>query len=634
MEVAPVVPQPEPAVAPPDPRAGQTPPVMDAGVPSTSPVAPPPAPPAASLPPRTFKQGFARGGAGQPMVADAQGNVVPAPDTTAPSRRGTFGQILASMALGALQGATAARPGGIPSNELGGGFGAGAERSQEFFQARDLRNRGQAERNLQNTMAVKALNSEEAKKAAETAHFTALAAEQQQKSKFAERLGELDVGERKEKLKAAESARTQSQQAIEATLRKNGVEPQHIVSAWNDALKHTHKLVTGELIPFWNGKSGEDWAANLYSRELRDLPLAEDSTFSTWAPDKNGNLVDTKQTLRKGTDTVGHYMDAAAAGAKQLEDYYSQELNDAKIEALRLKGEGTTDTDRYIRNWLAAKGLPNTPENWGKAHAAYTEETKLKPAEVRATIYAESRGMPVTDTKTGVTSPMSWEDYNKKSKEEPGRYTSPQYDPATQTSITAWKGLAKGATHDQLVSYDAFLRHSGDLYDAVGSLNNTNFPFMNKTINWMRNNTGDPRVKTFLAKLDPVQKEFESFLLNNRALYKEDREKANEIINENSTPAQMLGVLPSIVHTGSARLSAVNSGFRRSTISEAEPQGVDIPNLVSPEAEAVMRKMNVTMPSTGGGAAGSISVKDPLGGTHIFPDQKSADAFKKAANIQ
>jgi hypothetical protein len=304
------------------------------------------------------------------------------------------------------------------------------------------------------------------------------------------------------------------------------------------------------------------------------------------------------------------------------------------------KKEPTSDVSQYIDNWMKERNLPNTPANWARAHFAYTKETKVEPGMIRAEAFAETRGMPVTDTKTGVTAPMSWADYNKLSKGEPGRWTSPQYDAQTQSGVLAWRDLGKGKTRDQLTSYDAFLQHTGQLSDAIGELKNTNFPFLNKSINWLRSNSGDPRVKTFLAKLDPVQKEFESFLLNNRALYEEDRKAAENIIDVNASPAQMLAVLPSLAHTGTARLQALNSSFKRAT-------GEDIPNLISPQSQQVLNKLRVAGPeigeqqagtvqrgtAAGAGATGTVQVRDPRGVVHTFPNQQSADAFKKRVRI-
>jgi hypothetical protein len=231
---------------------------------------------------------------------------------------------------------------------------------------------------------------------------------------------------------------------------------------------------------------------------------------------------------------------------------------------------------------------------WGRdAMAIKDNEAKAKAAG-----YATTRGQVVTDTTTGVTAPVDWATLHDA---PPGRYVSPQYDPNTRLAVKAWQDLApSGKVGTQVTSYNTFLRHTGDLYDAIDSLKNSGYPDWNKNLNWLRTHTGDPRVKTFLAKLDPVQKEFESFLLNNRALYAEDREAAHGIINENSAPSQMKDALQSLIHTGNARLGETNDTFRRAT-------GSDIPDLISPEAQAALAKVG------GPGAVAQMPPQVPRG---------------------
>lgn len=110
---------------------------------------PQPAPP----PKETFGGGFRRGAAGERYVVDAQGNMTNA-RTTAPSGKGAFGSILAGMVMGALAGAHSARPGGIPSHELGGGAGQGAEGAADYLQKRDERARGQAQQDFTNRQSA------------------------------------------------------------------------------------------------------------------------------------------------------------------------------------------------------------------------------------------------------------------------------------------------------------------------------------------------------------------------------------------------------------------------------------------------------------------------------------------------
>src|SRR5271157_347647 len=148
-------PQPNPPT-PTDTDAGSAPDVNGAA-PAGAPPAPGGAAPAAGpTPPRKegVGQGFARGMAGETYVTDAAGNVTNA-RTTAPSGKGMFGSILGGIVFGALQGAHSARPGGIPSHELGGGAGQGAESASEALKARDVKARGNAQQNFQNQQVAK-----------------------------------------------------------------------------------------------------------------------------------------------------------------------------------------------------------------------------------------------------------------------------------------------------------------------------------------------------------------------------------------------------------------------------------------------------------------------------------------------
>lgn len=250
-----------------------------------------------------------------------------------------------------------------------------------------------------------------------------------------------------------------------------------------------------------------------------------------------------------------------------------------------------SELNQYTSDYLAFHKLDNTPENRLAAHAAFTKENKTDPGVARIEALGETRGIPVTDSTNGVTSPMNWNDYNRLSKQSPGRYTSPQFDQEVQAAMTAARGAAPKNMGQQVQSYGTFVRHAGDLYSAIDSLKNTDLPLLNRPINWLRNNSGDPKVKSFLAKLDPVRKEFESFLLNNRALYEDDRAEATKILDENASPAQMLSVLPSLVHTGTIRLEETNEAYKRST-------GKDFPDLVSPEAAKVFKQLKVAPPAT------------------------------------
>lgn len=336
--------------------------------------------------------------------------------------------------------------------------------------------------------------------------------------------------------------------------------------------------------------------------------------------ESRSNLYDTKaqeRTLQQA------YSNAVQQAMKEGRDpsadpevkRYAQSIN-----AIRTQ-QHQTDIQGYVSDWLDKNGLPNTAANRLKAHAAYTKETKIDPSMARVQAMGDIRGPTVTDTRTNITAPISWNEYNRASKAEPGRYISPQYDPEIIARNSAARALAPGGPIEvQVRSYNTYLRHSANLYKAIDDLQNSGYQDWNHSINWLRQHTGDPRVQTFLAKIEPVQKEFQSFLLNNRALYAEDREAAQSLFNVDTPADTMRSVLQTMIHTGTARLDETNNGFIRAT-------GYNIPDILSPEAadavdlvggpEAsrelppnVPRSQSIFAKPTGGGGGGGGGATD------------------------
>jgi hypothetical protein len=248
---------------------------------------------------------------------------------------------------------------------------------------------------------------------------------------------------------------------------------------------------------------------------------------------------------------------------------------------------------------------------WGR-RAQQIEDQK---AQAKAAGYARTRGQVVTDTDTGITAPVPWDILGSA---PPGKYISPQYDPNTRLTVKAWQDLApSGTVGKQVTSYDTYLRHAGALYDAVEGLKNSGYPDWNKPMNYLRTHSGDPRVQVFLSKMDPVQKEFQSFLLGGHALYAEDRDTAKGMMSENSSPQTMYGVLQSMIHTGNARLGAINDTFHRAT-------GQDIPELISPEGQSAIQKVGGAQavkempPIVPRAPRGKTAATPPTPSTHVF----------------
>ncbi len=139
--------------------------------------------------------------------------------------------------------------------------------------------------------------------------------------------------------------------------------------------------------------------------------------------------------------------------------------------------------------------------------------------------------------------------------------------------------------------------------NTISQINLTNSPWINKPLNWLRRNAaGDPNIQRYLVSLEPVKKEFESFLLNQKALYADDRIVANKLLDETLSPKQIEAALNQMGKTARDRFRAMNQRYKR-------VMGEDVEFAFSPEAEDAAKQIGIEL-GIGGGAKGS---RPPLG---------------------
>lgn len=180
-------------------------------------------------------------------------------------------------------------------------------------------------------------------------------------------------------------------------------------------------------------------------------------------------------------------------------------------------------------------------------------------------------------------------------------------DPERQAQIALAKGIATGPLANQLSSFNAFVGHLGDFHDAAQELKNSDYKLYNTAINRIALETGDQKIQGIIAKIEPVRKEFESLLLNNRALYEADRKSADVILNPASSPAQLEVAVKSLAGTAAIRLGAVNQNVKRITQT-------DIPELLEPANGAILEELGAQIPGyTGNGPDFSQTFKSPQG---------------------
>ena len=184
--------------------------------------------------------------------------------------------------------------------------------------------------------------------------------------------------------------------------------------------------------------------------------------------------------------------------------------------------------------------------------------------------------------------------------------------------IKMYDSYTNGQQGNQLQSFGTFMEHAGALKDTVAALQNTtDARILNRPINWLRQNvTGNEQYQKVLAALDPVQKEFESYLLNNRALYVEDRKTVDQIINGDLSPNQINAALNQMGHTVQARYNNADKRFK-STMNGKSIEDVIDP--FTPEAKDAAKKIGIKLGSEG------EATSAPKGATQkvLSPDGKT-----------
>ena len=134
----------------------------------------------------------------------------------------------------------------------------------------------------------------------------------------------------------------------------------------------------------------------------------------------------------------------------------------------------------------------------------------------------------------------------------------------TQRKIDMYKLYTTGKMGENLQSFGTFLEHAGELSDAVQNIRLLSAPLANRPLNWLRKNAqGSGELAALETALEPVRKEYEAFLLGNRAMHDDDRKAINLILSDTASPAQLQGALKHMVKTARDRYTEANFRFKK-----------------------------------------------------------------------
>jgi hypothetical protein len=158
---------------------------------------------------------------------------------------------------------------------------------------------------------------------------------------------------------------------------------------------------------------------------------------------------------------------------------------------------------------------------------------------------------------------------------------------ALETKASMWKDYKEGKTSNNIQAFDAFLGHAGDAMEQNEDWRRTNSPLINKPLNWLaKNATNDEHYEAFTDALEPVRKEFMSFLNANRAEHVEDIRTMQTVLNDAKTPAEIETALKQLGRSADIRLRSVGTKWRNTIHSE-------FPNLISDDGMRTLQRMGV-----------------------------------------
>jgi len=177
--------------------------------------------------------------------------------------------------------------------------------------------------------------------------------------------------------------------------------------------------------------------------------------------------------------------------------------------------------------------------------------------------------------------------------------------------------FASGKDADQLVNFNTFLGHAGDAMDTTSTMRakllaGAPSPLLNKPLNWIEKNAAnDPDYTAFVTSLEPVRKEFMTFLNQNRAEHESDLKVMNVVLDDNSSPAQIERALKQLGNSASIRLNNLGRKYSNTI-------GTAYPNLITPEGVQTLQRMGIQIPQglTSGGkqpAQGQPAQAPPIG---------------------
>lgn len=148
-----------------------------------------------------------------------------------------------------------------------------------------------------------------------------------------------------------------------------------------------------------------------------------------------------------------------------------------------------------------------------------------------------------------------------------------QYYKAVQE---ATDDMVKGGGHKGTLSFGQFLVHADDVRQGSMRLARVNSPWLNESVSAIRQKgMGNPEINKLQTDIMAARSEWETFINSNHVASSDDKKAGATLMDDNSTPAQIMGVLGEMGKQAVGRLDQINEGYK--TVTHR-----DWPNLIPP----------------------------------------------------
>lgn len=142
----------------------------------------------------------------------------------------------------------------------------------------------------------------------------------------------------------------------------------------------------------------------------------------------------------------------------------------------------------------------------------------------------------------------------------------------------------KGNSGKQIESLNTFAGHAADANSLIQTLRNTNSSALNAPVNALAKQFGNDKIGPYQAALEAAKDEYLNFIKAGHAPTKEEIERGETLVNQNTSPAAAQAIMKQMANTVLIRAGSLNHQYKST-------MGKDYPDMFSQEGAQAMQDL-------------------------------------------